>query len=638
MKNKAFGIAAAFFSACALGAQSHISTQAHQSPVTALAAPGSMANADTSVFSSGADGFLVKWTDDGLGEHYQLTELAIKMIARSPNGNDIAVYETDGATINRVTIWNWRTLTRKYSFRFSNPLTSLAFSAKGTFVLCGTAAVNGLVFLNAANGNIVTSKIKEETGTVSLAHTSKTENTAVLYSPAGSLTYYNLKTGARKARFAAERNLTQVCLFNNEVFVAGTKGNSIYVLQATTGQTIAQYGAQNPILIGSNDRSDLLYLVQENRTFTLHAIANDRNKAVVRPQTLGTFAGLKQDETLTGAAVAGGIIYAGTSLGNVYKCGIPESPAHETIYPITDNMYDYISDVASVGEDFYFLTPHAIFRSSYDNGIVDRKGANPGHTNLLTYGTGVILWSKETKKPVQLLDLATGTLTALFTPQLNIQTLRRFDDTLIFIEGNATVNSYDIVQKKREQLYLGASLQDALQTSPNDLYVAKSSATTPNVPLLYVNVATKETVPLTLRGNIAYALSFDANASGDALYGVVIGTNGNKTTTSLFKWNTKTKSASTFLPISDEDGDSFTYLTGSVLYTSIGKNQVHGYNLGTKRDFTYKRSASLPLKLAQNSTRLVVLNRDGSISWYNPTLSGVLADWYLTTDGQWFEF
>ena len=46
----------------------------------------------------------------------------------------------------------------------------------------------------------------------------------------------------------------------------------------------------------------------------------------------------------------------------------------------------------------------------------------------------------------------------------------------------------------------------------------------------------------------------------------------------------------------------------------------------------------MPLKIAQNSTRLVILNRDGSISWYNPALSGVLADWYLTTDGQWFEF
>ena len=36
--------------------------------------------------------------------------------------------------------------------------------------------------------------------------------------------------------------------------------------------------------------------------------------------------------------------------------------------------------------------------------------------------------------------------------------------------------------------------------------------------------------------------------------------------------------------------------------------------------------------------RAVVLNRDGSISWYDGTSSQVIADWYLTKEGQWFEF
>ena len=636
MKNRLFGMIAAFLSAGVLGAQAHISTQAHQSSITTLAASG--AQNDTSVFSAGTDGFLIKWTDDGMGEHYQLTELAVRMIACSPNGNDIAVYETDGAMVNRVSIWNWRTFTRRYSFRSTNPITALAFSAKGTYVLCGTTAMNGITFINATSGSIVSTKIKENIGAVSFAHTSKTENTAVFYSPAGNLTYYNLKNGTRKARFAAESGLSQVCLFNNEVFAAGVKGNGIYVLQATTGQTVGTYSAQKPLLVGTNDRSDLLYLTQENRKLTLHTIKNDRNKTVFSPQTLGTFSGLRQNETLTSATVVNGIMYAGTSLGSVYRFAVPESPADETLAPLTDNMYESISDVASAGEDFYFLTSHAVFRSSYDNGIVVKKGANPGHTNLLAYGTDIILWSKDTKKPVQLLKAETGTLTTLFTPQTNIQSLRRFGDTLVFIEGNATVNSYDITQNTREQLYLGAGLQDALLATPTDLYVAKSSATSPAVPLLHVDTATKEIVPLALRGNVAYALSFDTNAGSGALYGILIAADSNKTTTSLFKWDIRAKTATTFLPLNDEDSDSFTCLAPPVLYTSIGKNQVRGYNLNTRRDLTYKRSASLPRKVAQNGTRLVVLNRDGSISWYNPTLSGVLADWYLTTEEQWFEF
>lgn len=619
--------------------QSHISTQTHQSPVTALAALDGNMTADASVFSSGSDGFLVKWTEDGLGEHYQITDLQIKMIARSPNGNDVAVYESDGASINRVSIWNWRNLSRKYSYRFTDPITSIAYSSKGTYVICGTASVSGTVFLNANSGQIIQRKIKEDTGAVSMIHTSKTENSAIMYAPTGMLTYYNLRNGTQKARFSTESNLTQVTMFNNEVFVAGVRSNTIYIIQATTGKRVAQFSANKPILVGSNERKDLLYVVQENRGFKVYSIMNDRNKAVINPQMIGNYNGLKQGENLVSAEIADTMLYAGTSQGNVYKIELSESTESETVYPLTDNMYDYIYDVASKSEDFYFLTPNAIFLSSYDNGIVDKKGTNPGYTNLIPYGENIILWSKETKKSVQLLDLASGKLSVIFTPDQAIQTLRLFGDTLVDIEGNSTVNSYDIVQKKREQLYLGASLQDAVLTAPTDLYIAKSSATNPNVPLLYVNVATKETVPLSLRGNIAYALCFDPNANANELYGIVIGQNSSKkTTTSLFKWNIQSKSASTFIPITDEDGDSLTYLAYPSLYTTMGKNQVHSYNLTSRRDFTYKRSASMPLKIAQNSSRLVILNRDGSISWYNPTLSGVLADWYLTTDGQWFEF
>lgn len=82
--------------------QSHVSTQSHQSSVTDLKFLQN--GSESSFFSAGNDGFLVKWTEDGLGEHYQISDLSIKMIARSPKGNDIAVYETDGASLNRVSV------------------------------------------------------------------------------------------------------------------------------------------------------------------------------------------------------------------------------------------------------------------------------------------------------------------------------------------------------------------------------------------------------------------------------------------------------------------------------------------------------------------------------------------------------
>ena len=161
-KKRAIVLLLSTFCVFSLVSQAHISTQTHQSPVTDLAGLHTTMIEDNSVFSCGSDGFLVKWTDDGLGEHYQITDLQIKRVARSPNGNDVAVYESDGGSLNRVTIWNWRNLSRKYSYRFTDPITALTYSEKGSFLICGTASVSGTVFINANSGQIIHRKIKQE--------------------------------------------------------------------------------------------------------------------------------------------------------------------------------------------------------------------------------------------------------------------------------------------------------------------------------------------------------------------------------------------------------------------------------------------------------------------------------------------
>ena len=142
LKNKVAFLSCVFFIGnLSLFAQSHISTQSHAGKVTNVAY---LEDSDGSVFSAGTDGFLVKWTEDGMGEHYQISDLTIKMFARSPNGNDIAVYESDGASLNRVSVWNWKTFTRKYAFRFNDSLTSIKLCLYSLFTV--SSALAALLF------------------------------------------------------------------------------------------------------------------------------------------------------------------------------------------------------------------------------------------------------------------------------------------------------------------------------------------------------------------------------------------------------------------------------------------------------------------------------------------------------------
>lgn len=618
-------------------AQSHISTQSHAGKVTNVAYLG---DSEGSIFSAGNDGFIIKWTEDGMGEHYQISDLPIKMIARSPNGSEIAVYETDGASLNRVSVWNWKNFTRKYAFRFNDSLTSLSYSAKGTYIICGTASVSGAFFLNSANGTIIRNKIKGNTGVVNFIQTSESEKSVVMYSPKGNITYYNLQNGEKKASFNTEYELSQFCMFNNGVFGAGVRGGNIYIMQAVTGNTIASYPANNPILVGSNKSKDLYYIVNENRQFKVYKIANDRNKAVIAPELMRTFSGLKSGESIVCATLAGEEICAGTNIGNIYKFDYVQAERVDVQMALTDKMYEKIYDVASIGDDFYFLTPTSIFKSSYDSSNIDKKASNSGYTNIIPYGENIILWSRDSKKAVVLLELASGKTSQLFAPEGTIQVLKLYGNSLINIESNSSVNIFDIPAAKKRQLYKGTSIQDAILYNENDLYVAKSSGSSPNVPLIYVNVNTQETVPLLMKGNVAYSLTYDYEKNPSEIYGITIYTNSQtkKLTTSIFAYKPQTKSSRYLLSITDEDSEAFASLYNNVLFTNIGKSQVRSYNLSSRKDFLYRRSASMPIKVVRNQSKMIVLNRDGSISWYNPTLNTVLADWYLTTDESWFEF
>ena len=190
-----------------LEAQSHISTQSHQAQVTQIA-PVSTRGTDGTYYSASDDGFVIKWTFDGQGEHYQFSDVAIKLIAVSPNGNEIALYETDGGSINRITVWDWKTLSRKYLKKFTDSITSLSYSSNGTYLIAGTATVDGAVFIRTSGWQIV-DKIKENTGIVNYIHTSKTEKTCVFYSPSGTLSFYNLATGKLKQKMSIVKGLSQ---------------------------------------------------------------------------------------------------------------------------------------------------------------------------------------------------------------------------------------------------------------------------------------------------------------------------------------------------------------------------------------------------------------------------------------------
>ena len=56
--------------------------------------------------------------------------------------------------------------------------------------------------------------------------------------------------------------------------------------------------------------------------------------------------------------------------------------------------------------------------------------------------------------------------------------------------------------------------------------------------------------------------------------------------------------------------------TDYIISNSKLENKVYSYNIATKKRFSYSRTASIPFCISQNGNRVVILNDNGSISWF----------------------
>ena len=622
-----------FFS---LKAQSHISTQSHQAQVTQIA-PISIRGTDGTYYTASDDGFVIKWTFDGQGEHYQYSDVAIKLLAVSPNGNEIAIYETDGGSINRITVWDWKSLSRKYLKKFSDSITSLAYSANGTYLIAGTATVDGAVFIRTSGWQIV-DKIKANTGIVSYIHTSKTEKTCVFYSPSGALSFYNFSTGKLKQKMQIVKGLSQPLMYNENRYFAGVRDNTIYITSA--GKTIASIPANNPIIISTEADYNLFYLETDGRSnYEVKMLESKEGNLVSNPRLVKSLKGPRGSAAITAAIKDASNIYFGGKSGAVYQTEAEATITTGSMKELTENTYSKIYGMAPAETDFYFLTSNSIYSSSYDTGAISKLASTKGESDIISYkDNSLILWTQGDKSPVRLIDLDKKTSRELFTPKSTVQKVRlcsvEDNDYLIEIESNSIVNLYDFQKNSFTEIYSGTGIQDAVYMNNRLIYISKSAATNPQTPLLTVNPETMETVPLNLKGNVTYALSTD----GRTIYGLNIISDNTGRNTYVFSFNVYTKQMTNILKFAEEDAEAFTYLSGNTLFTNIGRNKVYCYNLSTKKRFAYNRSASIPKTICTNSRRAVILNSNGSISWCSTADSKLLGDWYLTKDEQWYEF
>jgi WD40 repeat protein len=59
-------------------------------------------------YTGAVDGFLIRWDANLNQERLQVSDVEIQKVAVHPDGNIIAIYETDGFSVYRLSVWDWQ--------------------------------------------------------------------------------------------------------------------------------------------------------------------------------------------------------------------------------------------------------------------------------------------------------------------------------------------------------------------------------------------------------------------------------------------------------------------------------------------------------------------------------------------------
>lgn len=580
------------------------STQPHFAAVTALAYKES---SDT-VFSCGEDGMIIAWNNStGKGDHFQCSNLPIRAIAVNPQRNEIAVYETDDTEIFRVTVLDWTYKNKKYTKTFKDSVTCLSFSAQGTYLIVGTASLKGVNFFLAENG-MPRNILSASTGAVTMAKTSSTESTLVVYAPTGELTYYDLRKGTEKGRFAVQPNLQQPVLFNNNMSFAGFVNDTIYKISATTGKTETTTYAYKPILCTVDSDTNIHYAQNDSNTMTIYSVSE--NGTATQEQAISV-----QDETKAIIKTANGY-YTGTDSGDIYKLNKTENYSLMQIEPITTPTYLSIKDICTTPDGTAFiLTENELLKLLDDNVSTIFAASNNGFSNISATNEYIYFWSKNTRKTIYALPLADAAATpsAVYTPKYSIQSFKVYEDKILLLEGNSTVTILDTVTNTVLNKYNGTGYLDATLINDTELYVGKSNATNPKVPLLLIDTKTGETVSLNIKASAVY--SFDADNS--AIFGQMYTENNNTPSCSLFTFRPATRDYKILWTENGESTSSFMQIIDGKMFTDFSKKQLVVINLANT---SMRRRINVNgniIKVASIGNMIYLLNSKGTLSVYN---------------------
>jgi WD40 repeat protein len=594
----------------------------HRGPVQALAYTGDK------ILSAGNDGFLEIWNlrTGAAEQRFQVSPYRINAMALRPGKPELCLIESDGLGLYRISVWDYAEMVNKFTLRFRDPIGYVNYSAGGGFIIAARSGRTGLVFLHPETGEPLQSP-QDLTGMIGFAATGRSERNMIVYFSWGSLSYWDLRSGTETGSFDVPSGLGSPVIFGNNRFFAGLDGDGLVVIDAVSGDILADNSAIPPdSFLFAGEGVEFFCLAQDGE---LYRFAMDARRLVLRERRI------LSGEIPVAAAAAGDGVVLGDGNG-----GIRLLDRRGQARELTVKNQRRIIEAAVSGSRLAFITEDKLlgflsldyFR--LDSGEIMELEGSGGYTRLLAFpgASGeegrFLLWQPDNVRQLPIIRSAgrDGSVFPLRALPLRVplRSAAVFGEKTLFLDsaGNMSVISVNTAAQTDSLVFSFSSIGSLDAAFANqDHVVLGRSGVSGNSPFLMINVSTGETVPL------PYPSSAGARVyrgESGTLYAAAVDEEEGRPRTSIIRLDTAYPAGSVRLVEYQGEDILFSLAESSrVLASTLGDSGATLFSSGGMKNF--ERSPGLPAKIVGGADFFIVIDGDGNICWHDPRTGELLA-------------
>jgi WD40 repeat protein len=597
------------------------------------------------LYTGSDDGTVRIWDTDreSIVNKLQISHLPVVKIAVDPEGEKIALIETDRINTYHLSVWNLRSGKELFSHKLTEVPLFLSFSPRGSYLIYGLTEFDSLNFLDPDSGESF-DPIKESLGIVSHIYMSDTEKTLITYSPTGKIRYWSMENGSEKiSPRQTERDLLHPHVLPGAQYMTGIKNDALYLINMINGESRELLRYERIYGAAYQPASDeLVLLVQTNSVtrFVFHRLDPDSSGRVLS-ETSQSVPGPSYHTTPL--AYNGSRVFFADEEGSLYAQTpyrrSPETFARSLLLPVSDIHFSRDHLYLATSEQLILFSSPAFSSDNPENKLSFelRRYENPldGQTGLVTLSPRECILYPMDGDARSLYRFEDGSFTRLRTELTGpVMAASRYNQNILLLEESGKIRIIDPDTGREEFNYSPYGLRTVEKVGGDTILAALKSRNVMGTPLLKIDTNTGETVPVRDRNLLIFELAYD-EVTG-SVYSIGFQERRGSLRSVLKQHQGRNYERVTPLISYPGEDDTATIAideSSSRVYTSLGYGQVHMY--AWNGFTTLERVEHIPRDLYVHKQLLYSLNNDSSISVWDTSDGSALFTIYLFDDYSW---